>query len=136
MKYIITIIGAILVFGCGKRTNNDNQLMKVNVTDVGALCSVNSGEGDFGVIKVLACDEQTIHIRLYKNKWSDRPASVESSELSLGSIFDPGGSGLGHLPISIAEYKSWVPTVIRKEEVADDELEGYKMWKDAGGLSF
>ncbi|BDS07382.1 hypothetical protein NT6N_24220 [Oceaniferula spumae] len=136
MKYIITILGAILVFGCGKKTNNENGRMKIDVTDVGALCTVNSGDGDYGVIKVLARDDQTIHIRLYMNKWSERPSSVESSELSLGSINDPGGFGIGHLPISISEYKSWAPVVIRQEDVLDDELEGYNMWKDAGGGSF
>jgi hypothetical protein len=51
-------------------------------------------------MKVLAVDHSAIHVRLYKNRFTNRPQSVDTRELSLGSIDDPDGFGVGHLPLS------------------------------------
>lgn len=42
--------------------------------------------------------------------------------LSLGSMNDPDGFGVGHIPLSRAAFGSWLPAKIRYDPVTDDEL--------------
>lgn len=102
----------------------------------GALYSVNDGEGFYRVAKILVLDEQGVHIRLYKNKWKERPATVDVSTLSMGSIDDPEGFGMGHLPLSRKAFTAWQPMFVQDGTVANEELDGYQMWKEGGGGYF
>lgn len=102
----------------------------------GSLCTVDDGEGSFRVAKVLAIDNEGVHLRLYKNKWTQRPAQVDVDSLSLGSIHDKDGFGMGHLPLTKQAFAAWKPVVFATREIKADELEGYKMWKDGGGGYF
>ena len=49
---------------------------------------------------MLAVDEVGVHVRLYKNKWKERPEKVDASTLSLGGVDDKDGFGMGHLPLT------------------------------------
>ena len=102
---------------------------------VGDFYSVNDGEGAYAVAKVLAVDEG-VHIRLYKNKWTTRPETVDPSVLSLGNVNDQDGFGMGHMPLTKSAFASWHPILVGHDEVTDEELEGYQMWKDGGGGYF
>jgi len=102
---------------------------------VGGLYSVNDGEGSYRVAKILALDDSAVHIRLYKNKYPSRPQTVDLSTLSLGSINDKDGFGMGHLPLSRKAFANWQPIFLFQSAVTDEELEGYRMWKeDHGGI--
>lgn len=98
----------------------------------GALYSVQ-GETRFRVVKVLAVEPQVVHIRMYKNKFDGRPERVELNTLSLGTIHDAEGFGIGHLPIAAAEFAAWQPVFIQKGSLSKEELEGYEEWKRSGG---
>jgi hypothetical protein len=102
----------------------------------GALYSVNDGEGHFGVAKVLAVDEAGVHIRLYKNKFGVRPSQVDVSALDLGSIHDPEGFGMGHMPLSYAAFLAWEPAFLFGCGLDEEELEGYRYWQEAQGGYF
>lgn len=102
----------------------------------GALYTVDDGEGFFRVAKVLVLDEHGVHVRLYKNKWKERPATVDVSILSLGGVDDPDGFGMGHLPLSKNAFAEWRPVLVQDGTVAKDELDGYEMWKEGGGGYF
>ena len=92
-------------------------------------------EGEFAVVKVLALDRDVIHVRLYKEKFPQRPASVNPAGLSLGAIDDPGGFGVGHLPLSYGTFGSWSPIRIQSDSVNDDELVWVIEWqKSRGGV--
>lgn len=65
----------------------------------GGLYSVDDGEGWYRIAKVLVVENDGVHVRLYKNKFKTRPTSVEFASLSLGSIHDKDGFGMGHLPL-------------------------------------
>ena len=43
---------------------------------------------------------------------------------------DPNGFGIGHIPLQKEGFDKWNPLVIATQEVADEELEGYNMWKN------
>lgn len=110
--------------------------MKHPELKVGGLYSVDDGEGNYRVAKILALDDSAVHIRLYKNKYQSRPASVDASSLSLGTIHDKDGFGMGHLPLSRAAFANWQPAFLFQSAVTDEELEGYEMWKESQGGIF
>jgi hypothetical protein len=110
--------------------------MKHPELKVGGLYSVNDGEGNYRVAKILALDDSAVHIRLYKNKYRSRPATVDESSLSLGTIHDNDGFGMGHLPLSRAAFANWQPAFLFQSSVTDEELEGYEMWKEGQGGVF
>ena len=103
---------------------------------VGGLYSIDNGDGSFGVAKLLAVDDSAAHVRVYKNRFAKRPTQVQPAELTLGSINDSDGFGMGHLPLQREAFLSWKPQLIAVAPTTDEELEGYKMWKEAGGGLF
>jgi len=103
---------------------------KPKALKAGAICSVDDGDGKFGVVKILVIDNDIAHIRIYKNKYNQRPVSIDTKTLSLGSIFDEDGFGIGHTPLDRKGFDNWDPVVITYEEVSAEELEGYQIWKE------
>lgn len=102
----------------------------------GALYSVNDGEGNYCVAKVLAADSGGVHLRLFKNKYANRPSCVDPSTLDLGSVHDPDGFGIGHMPLSHSAFHAWLPQFLFASSLGEDELEGYRYWLEAGGGYF
>ena len=102
----------------------------------GGVYSIDNGDGKFGVVKILKLEPGIVHVRVYKNKFATRPTTINLDELSLGSIKDKDGFGMGHLPISEKDFNGWKAVVLTKTEVKADELEGYNLWKEAGGGVF
>ena len=102
----------------------------------GGVYSIDNGDGKFGVVKILKLEPGIVHVRVYKNKFAARPSTIKLDELSMGSIKDKDGFGMGHLPISEKDFAGWKGVLLTKSEVKADELEGYKLWKEAGGGVF
>ncbi len=102
----------------------------------GGVYSIDNGDGKFGIVKILKLDPGIVHVRVYKNKFATRPTSISLDELSIGSIKDKDGFGMGHVPISEADFKGWKAIMLTKAQVKAEELEGYKLWKEAGGGVF
>jgi len=101
---------------------------QADAVKAGSICTVEASEGKFGITKVLVINEEEAHIKVYKNKYDKRPAAVAAKELSMGSITDKGGFGIGHLPLDRQGFDNSKPVVIGFEEVTKDELAGYEMW--------
>ena len=126
-KAVLIGLAVVVVAGFLFKLSNGGNLYKP-----GELYSVDSENG-FRIAKVLATDDQTVHIRLYKNFFGTRPAIIDESKLTLGTIDDPDGFGVGHLPLSRDQFRTWHPVFIRKTAVRRDELEGYELWKKSNG---
>jgi hypothetical protein len=101
----------------------------------GGIYSTSDGSG-FGVVKVLAVEPDAVSVRVYRERFPHRPPSVDPSGLSLGSIDDPNGFGVGHLPLAPRDFALWFPVHLATVPVTDSELEGYRAWKEAGGGVF
>jgi hypothetical protein len=127
MKKLLLVLYA-LVLGCRPSMSADPQL--------GGLYSVLGDENSFSVAKVLVVDDKGIHIRLYKQKFPSRPESVDEGTLTLGSIHDSDGFGMGHLPLAREAFWRMEPQLIQVSTVKEDELDGYREWKQAGGGVF
>ena len=120
---LITLVG---LFSCARKAEPK--------VAAGGVYSIKSGGGEFGVAKVLVLDGETIHIRLYKNRFPTRPKSIDQTALTLGTVHDADGKfGIGHLPIRTAEFVAWQPQLLVMTTVSTNELDGYEEWKQAGG---
>jgi hypothetical protein len=114
-----------------KMTKNNSKTLQLTAgSDLapGDVCSITTGDSSFSVIKILVVDQHVLHIRKYKNRFSERPHQIERTGLSMGTIHDPDGFGVGHLPISASGFASWMPARICRHDVTEEELEGYRSW--------
>ncbi|MES2569127.1 MAG: hypothetical protein V4710_03625 [Verrucomicrobiota bacterium] len=109
------------------------------VLEPGVLCSVHDGEGWFRVVKVLAVEKESVHLRLYANRWKSRPSlrMLKGVELYMGCIRDKNAElSRPHLPLSRQSFADWHPLPLRKAPLLAFELEGYECWKEIGGKIF
>lgn len=98
----------------------------------GGYYSIIDGER-FGVAKVLKIDPEIVHVRIYKEHFPRRPRSIDPAQLTLGTVHDPDGFGMGHLPLRTETFEDREPLFITHTPVTAKELEGYEMWKEAEG---
>jgi hypothetical protein len=103
---------------------------------VGGIYSTADGKGGYGVVKLLAHGNGICHVRIYKQKFATRPATVDVGGLSLGKLGDPDGFGMGHIPMRESGFLEWQPVLITTTTVTPEELDGYKSWKESGGGVF
>jgi hypothetical protein len=101
----------------------------------GAYYSILDGES-FSVAKVLKLEQEIVHVRIYKQHFSQRPRSIDPAALTLGTIHDKDGFGMGHLPLRLATFLNSEPIFLTHAEVTPQELEGYNLWKESadGGV--
>ena len=90
-------------------------------------------EGRWGIAKVLKVEDGIVYIRQYKNKFDTLPVRVDPASLSLGTIHDQDGFGMGHLPIRFDTFVAWKAEFLQHTLVEIKELEGYEIWKESGG---
>jgi hypothetical protein len=95
----------------------------------GGIYSV-SDEGGFGVVKILEIEPDAVSVRIYRERFPTRPQSVDPKELSLGALGDPNGFGVGHTPVAPRDFALWFPVRLAAEPVTEEELEGYRLWKE------
>lgn len=105
----------------------------------GDLVSVVADDGAFGVVKLLVTDAVGVHVRLYQQRFPERPSGVDPTTLSLGpSMFAQDVPfSIGHVPLSHQTFAGWQPILMtRGVEVEERELQGYRGWEDAEGGYF
>ncbi|HEY2114093.1 MAG TPA: hypothetical protein VGJ51_03335 [Candidatus Angelobacter sp.] len=95
----------------------------------GAYYSIMDGD-DFSIAKVLKLEPEIVHVRIYKQHFPQRPRSIDPAALTLGSIHDKDGFGMGHLPLRVATFLNSEPMFLTHVEVLPDELNGYNLWKE------
>lgn len=121
MKFPAICLMVLVAAICSACSRGGNSIV------VGGLYASKNEDGTFSVSKVLAVDDTTVHVRIYKNKFPTLPEQLDSSTLSLGKIGEPGGFGIGHAPMA---KDGWLAaeTFLKKEPVREEELEGYKYY--------
>jgi hypothetical protein len=91
-------------------------------------------DGDtFSIAKVLKLEPEIVHVRIYKQHFPQRPRSIDPAALTLGTIHDKDGFGMGHLPLRLATFMDSEPIFLTHAEVTPEELEGYNLWKESSG---
>lgn len=104
----------------------------------GGLYSVEGETGGFSVVKILKLDDGGVHIRVYSNRFPQRPGDIDVSKLYMAGIDHKPDEemGMGHLPLGNESFDGWKPELIKVVSVAPAELEGYEIWKESGGGYF
>lgn len=104
----------------------------------GDLFSIPMDEGGFAVGKLLAVDEVGVHVRLYVERFQERPAETEVGELSLAPFGAQHNNpfSIGHMPIRREGFSGMRPERCGHRPVTEDELDGYGMWEEARGGYF
>ena len=72
-------------------------------------------------IRILKNDNNTVHIRLYSRLYWGQP-KIQS--------FRKNNWDIGHLPLAEEELNSWGLILVGALPVEEDELEGYRIWKE------
>ena len=95
---------------------------------VGGLYAMRDEDGRYRIVKVLVVDDVAVHLRSYADRFEMLPTELSSSQLSLGGVGRPEGMGIGHFPIAREGFAREEHILIGREAVADEELEGYRIW--------
>ena len=120
-------------------------LRSVLLTRTGGVYSVAVDDRGYAVARVLATGRRSVHVRVYSNRYRDRPTAMERSQLFLApppdlsdaalnathpdSRSDPGAFAIGHLPLRRASFAAWRPRLIRVEPLQPSDLEDYRAWR-------
>ncbi|MGI8928270.1 MAG: hypothetical protein ACR2H0_02210, partial [Candidatus Limnocylindrales bacterium] len=92
-------------------------------------------DGGFGVAKILQVDRNTVHVRLYSDRWETPPDEIDPWSLRVGR-FDEPIVGIGHMPLTRAAFAAWEPRFKRVSMLSPNELGGYGQWLESGGGVF
>ena len=92
----------------------------------GAICTVTKGDGMFGAIKILMVTNLFLDVTLYKNKYNKRPATIDLATLTIGTVHDTDGFGIGKVSLSPEGFMNWEPVVVGFLPLTAEEEE----WRD------
>jgi hypothetical protein len=120
-------------------------LRSVLLTRIGGLYSVAVDARGYAIARVLATGRRSVHVRVYSNRYRDRPTTIDRSQLFLAPTpdlsdaalnatqpanrLDPGAFAIGHLPLRRASFAAWRPQLIRVEPLETTDLEEYRAWR-------
>lgn len=105
----------------------------------GNMLSVLTEDGELGVAKALAVDEHGVHVRLYAQRFPSRPSGQDLRSLTIEPFIGARKGmplSIGHLPLSHASFSKWEPEIIGDMQVAESELEDYRLWQGSQGGYF
>ena len=117
------------------------------LTRTGGVYSVAVDARGYAIARVLATGRRTVHVRVYSNRYRDRPTAIERSQLFLAPAPDltdaalnathpenrpdPGAFAIDHLPLRRSSFAAWRPRLIRVEPLEPAELEAYRAWRSS-----
>ena len=127
----VTICFTILtaLTGCSKE-GGAPVAQRNNAIQVGGLYATQDKDGSWRVMKVLAVDNSAVHLRSYANRFPQQPKDVDPAKLTLGSLNDPAGFGIGHFPLAKEGFLDDKPVLLKVVPVKEEELDGYKLYLD------
>lgn len=122
-RCLLTLCLPLLLSACGDPSGD---------WEAGGLYSVWEGEADFGVVKILAVDPEAVSIAWYGPTFASRPTSASTSELAADTE-EAADLGFDHLPLPWRDFELMYPVRIGTEELSEEELAGYRLWRESGG---
>jgi hypothetical protein len=99
----------------------------------GEVYSVRQSKESFAAVKILAIEQDVVHVCLYSQRFPERPSAVRLETLAVLPAGEGEGLGMFHLPISRKDFDRWKPRLLLRADVTDRELAGYNLWKSSGG---
>ena len=106
---ISAVVFALLLSACNRSDPVSNDWR------AGGLYSTADGKGQFSVVKILVLEPNAVHVRVYKQRFSSRPTSVDPASLTLGQLGGKDSFSIGHLPLSKTSFARWEPVFITQQ---------------------
>lgn len=121
IKPYFLVFALFFIFGCTGNGFNDLK--------PGDVCSIENDSASFGVMKILAIEDSVFHIKIYRNKYPQRPEQTEISELTIEPDTANLNFGIPHLALTKNSFSKWKPKFIRNENVTEEEVTFLNIWK-------
>lgn len=115
----VGLVGTLLLSSCGQKTENAPPLS--GLPQLGALYSLNDGEGGFRTAKIIAVEDQVIFTRYYGERWTSRPTLSEAQKADKAAP----------LAFSLETFAGMQPVQVATGSVSADELAAYESWKQS-----
>ncbi len=128
MNIVLLGLFLILLIGLLTYARRRNAAAKRDEVVVGGLYAEKGRDGLYRVAKVLAVDDTTLHLRLYRNTFPTPPVDLDPATLTLGHFGDPEGFGVGHAPLTRDAGWRANQTLLKVEPLREDELAGYRYY--------
>jgi hypothetical protein len=116
---ILLLSAAVALVGCSKEDavkGNDRSIK------VGGIYATPDRDGAWRIVRVLALDEQAVHLRSYTDRFTEPPKDVDLGKLKWF---------IGHMPVAREGFEKEQRVFIKVVPVADEELEGYRLYLKA-----
>lgn len=118
-----------------QRSQTSKPIRSVSEIKKGYFYAMPRELGGYNVFKVLAMDDNGVHVRSYSNVYPKAPTALNVESLFMKS-FDTDVEaidlGMGHLPVSYESFMTWGAIAIDQyEAVSEEQLEGYRLWQQA-----
>lgn len=121
---VLLLCAAVAWYGCG--SGIEPRMVE------GGLYSVEDGQGAFRPAKLIAFDSGTVHLRLYCNRYEERPDTIHAESLRLSP--SPGElNAREHFPIRRWLFRAWVPELQGFDSVTESERAMMGRWERANG---
>ncbi len=117
---VAVFFGLIAAYGIYNFLRQQREVAETMIK-AGGIYSTKSGEGDFKAVKVLVVESGAVHVRLHENRWKERPDTIDPKKLEVA---------IGFVPLSEKGFLGWEPVLVLEEKVTEDELVGYRLWKE------
>ena len=115
-------LGACLFLaGCGGGASVDPADL-----EPGGIYSVRRPDDTYGIVRLLRLDEDTAHLRLYVNRYYERPQAIRPEDLKMQGGAGGVEMGLEHMPMPLKGFRKWQPRLLLVTEVSDQELSGIR----------
>jgi hypothetical protein len=79
----------------------------------GGIYVYQGGDGSLGTLKVLATDDGTVDVLLYKNRFQTVPGSIDPKTLEVN---------IKHEILSVRGFQNWQPQMVAEQPVTKEEL--------------
>jgi hypothetical protein len=116
MIILILLISILVAYKYKSKTKKPKNLK------AGGLYTLQRKDGTYGVTKILALDDATVHARMYSNTFNTKPTDINSSELKFF---------IGHAPMAREGFLKDKQELLKVEKVHESELEGYNYYLNA-----
>ena len=121
--FLLGLVFLVLLSSCSRRADSATSSQP---PEVGAVYSLNDGEGGFRAAKVLATEDEIVFVHLYSERWPKRPSLQAVEKISN--------------PLSIAysmpSFNGMQPARLQTAKVLPDELKAFEEWKQSKGEVF
>lgn len=117
--------------------------------ELAATCTLRLGPAEtvgdtWGAAKVLRTELLRVHLRIPADRWAARPPTIPAGAWSeapmslepAGDLADTWPIPIGHYPVSWAGFRAAKPQFAGVTTLEDEELDGYRTWRDGRGGTF